>query len=246
MIAKTKLLAAALAIAFGIGASGCDTSGGDRRVERWATTENTSVKIDWSAVNEAYKQANSPADLERRINEIYQGDEVISISVADVDAKTQMVAGFFDKNTNGAVDEGEKIFTIRRDITGDGQAQYQTTGHGPFSGYASPFFSVVSGMVVGSMLSNLFMPNYVPAYTRPYTTPSTRVDQLAQSRSSYRAANPEQFQRSRSGRTYDQPSATSRSGDHVGGGRAGGGRVGGGRFGLPRAGRLVRPARLEV
>jgi hypothetical protein len=246
MIAKTKLLAAALAIAFGIGASGCDTSGGDRRVERWATTENTSVKIDWSAVNEAYKQANSPADLERRINEIYQGDEVISISVADVDAKTQMVTGFFDKNTNGAVDEGEKIFTIRRDITGDGQAQFQTTGHGPFSGYASPFFSIVSGMVVGSMLSNLFMPNYVPAYTRPYTTPSTRVDQLAQSRSSYRAANPEQFQRSRSGRTYDQPSATRRSGDHFGGGRAGGGRVGGGRFGLPRAGRPVRPARLEV
>jgi hypothetical protein len=246
MIAKTKLLAAALAIGLGVGASGCDTSGGDRRVERWATTENTSVKIDWSAVNEAYKQANSPADLERRINEIYQGDEVISISVADVDAKTQMVTGFFDKNTNGAVDEGEKIFTIRRDITGDGQAQFQTTGHGPFSGYASPFFSIVSGMVVGSMLSNLFMPNYVPAYTRPYTTPSTRVDQLAQSRSSYRAANPEQFQRSRSGRTYDQPSATRRSGDHFGGGRAGGGRVGGGRFGLPRAGRPVRPARLEV
>jgi hypothetical protein len=246
MIAKTKLLAAALAMAFGIGASGCDTSGGDRRVERWATTENTSVKIDWSAVNEAYKQANSPADLEHRINEIYQGDEVISISVADVDAKTQMVTGFFDKNTNGAVDEGEKIFTIRRDITGDGQAQFQTTGHGPFSGYASPFFSIVSGMVVGSMLSNLFMPNYVPAYTQPYTTPSTRVEQLAQSRSSYRAANPEQFQRSRSGRTYDQPSGTSRSGDHVGGGRAGGGRLGGGRFGLPRSGRPVRPARLEV
>lgn len=246
MIARTKLLAAALAIAFGIGASGCDTSGGDRRVERWATTENTSVKMDWSAVNEAYKQANSPADLERRINEIYPGDEVISISVADVDARTQMVTGFFDKNTNGAVDEGEKIFTIRRDLTGDGQAQFQTTGHGPFSGYASPFFSVVSGMVVGSMLSNLFMPNYVPAYTRPYTTPSTRVDQLAQSRSSYRAANPQQFQRSRSGRTYDQPSATSRSGDHVGGARAGGGRVGGGRFGLSRAGRPVRPARLEA
>lgn len=246
MIAKTKLLAAALAVAFVVGASGCDSSGGDRRVERWATTENTRVKLDWNAVNEAYKQANSPADLERRINEIYKGGEVISISVADVDAKTQMVTGFFDKNTNGAVDEGEKIFTIRRDITGDGQAQFQTTGHGPFSGYASPFFSIVSGMVVGSMLSNLFMPNYVPAYTRPYTTPSTRVDQLAQSRSSYRAANPEQFQRSRSGRTYDQPSATSRSGDHAGGGRAGGGRVGGGRFGLSRAGRPVRPARLEV
>jgi hypothetical protein len=246
MLKKTKLLAAALAIALGAGASGCDTSGEGRRTERWTTTENTRVQIDWNAVNEAYKQANGPADLERRVNEIYRGDEVISISVADVDARTQIVTGFFDRNANGAVDEAEKIFTIRRDITGDGQAQFQTTGHGSYAGYASPFFSIVSGMVVGSMLSSLFMPNYAPAYTQPYTTPGTRIDQLAQSRSSYRAANPEQFQRSRSGRTYDQPSATSRSGDHVGGGRAGGGRVGGGRFGLPRAGRPVRPARLEV
>jgi hypothetical protein len=251
MIAKTKLLAAkllaaALAIAFGVGASGCDSRSGESRTERWATTENTSVQIDWNAVNEAYKQANGPADLERRINEIYKGDEVISISVADVDARTQIVTGFFDRNASGTVDEAEKIFTIRRDITGDRQAQFQTTGHGAFSGYASPFFSIVSGMVVGSMLSNVFAPNYAPAYTRPYTTPGSRIDQLAQSRSSYRAANPEQFQRSRSGRTYDQPSATRRSGDHVGGGRVGGGRVGGGRFGLRRAGRPVRPARLEV
>lgn len=246
MIAKTKRLAAALALASGIAASGCDSSGDERRTERWATTENTNVKIDWNAVNEAYKQANGPADLERRINEIYQGDEVISISVKDVDARTQIVTGFFDRNTSGTVDDAEKIFTIRRDITGEGQAQFQTTGHGPYASYASPFFSIVSGMVVGSMLSNLFMPNYAPAYTRPYTTPSGRIDQLAQSRSSYRAANPGQFQRSRSGRTYDQPSASSRSGDHVGGGRAGGGRVGGGRFGLPRAGRPVRPAHLEV
>ena len=142
MIEKTKLLAAALAIAFGVGASGCDTSGGDRRAERWATTENTKVQIDWNAVNEAYKQAHGPGDLERRINEIYQGDEVISISVADVDARTQIVTGFFDKNANGAAEDAEKIFTIRRDITGDDQAQFQTTGHGPYSGYASPFFSM--------------------------------------------------------------------------------------------------------
>lgn len=241
MIAKAKLLAAALAIAFGIGASGCDTSDHDRRTERWATTEDTNVQIDWNAVNEAYKHANGPEDLERRLNEIYHGNEVISISVADVDARTQLVTGFFDRNANGTVEDAEKIFTIRRDITGDGQAQFQTTGYGPYHGYTSPFFSIVSGMVVGSMLSNLFTPSYVPRYTQPYTTPGTRVGQLEQSRSSYRAANPERFQRSQSGRMYDQPSGTSRSS-----GRVGGGRVGGGRFGLPRAGRPVRPARLEA
>lgn len=241
MMAKTKHLAAALALALGTGASGCGTSGDDRRAERWATTENTNVQIDWDKVNEAYKQADGPEDLERRINEIYEGDEVISVSVADLDAKTQVVTGFFDKNTNGTVEDAEKIFTIKRDITGEGQAQVQTTGYGPYYGYTSPFFSIVSGMVVGSMLSNMFTPRYVPVYTQPYTTPGTRVGQLAQSRSAYRAANPTQFQRSQSGRTYNRPSGATRPT-----GRIGGGRIGGGRFGLQRSGRAVRPVRLAT
>jgi hypothetical protein len=232
MISKTKLLAATLTMTLAGAASGCGTS--DRGTERWATTENTNVKIDWDKVNEAYKQANGPEDLERRINEIYEGDEVISVSVADLDGKTQVVTGFFDKNANGTVEDAEKIFTIKRDITGEGQAQVQTTGYGPYYGYHSPFFSIVSGMVVGSMLSNMFMPNYVPMYTRPYTTPGTRVGQLAQSRSSYRAANPERFQRSQSGRTYNRPTGVTRPT----------GRFGGGRFGVQRSGRVVRPARL--
>lgn len=241
MISKTKLLAAALAVSVGFGASaGCDTSGpGGQRTERWATTENTNVKINWDKVNEAYKLANGPEDLEKRINEIYEGDEIISISVKDEDDKTQVVTGFFDKNTNGTVEDGEKIFTIKRDITGEGEAQYQTTGYGPYYGYHSPFFSIVSGMVVGSMLSNMFMPRYTPMYTQPYTTSASRVGQISQSRSSYRAANPERFQRSKSGRTYNRPTSRPTS-------RPGRTRFGGGRFGLARQGRAVRPALLTA
>ncbi len=236
MISKTKLLVAALTVSFGVSASGCDTSKPEK-TERWATTENTNVQIDWDKVNEAYKQANGPEDLEKRINEIYEGDEIISISVKDSeDGKQQVVTGFFDKNTNGAVDDPEKIFTIQREITGEGQAQVQTTGHGPYYGYHSPFFSIVSGMVVGSMLSNMFMPGYRPMYAGGgYATSPSRAGALAQSRSSYRAANPGKYQRSQSGRTYNRPSSTSRPT-----GRTGGGRMGGGRFGVSVANRVVR------
>ena len=205
------------------------------------TTENTTVPIDWDKVNQAYQQAQGPEDLEKRINEIYKGDEIISISVKDNDEKTQVVTGFFDKNTNGAVDDGEKIFSIQREITGEGEARVQTTGYGPYYGYHSPFLSIVSGMVVGSMISNALMPGYRPMYGAGYTTSPARAGQIAQSRSAYRAANPSQFQRSKSGRTYNRPSSTSRPT-----GRVGGGRVGGGRFGLARAGRTVRPARLTA
>jgi len=243
MISKTKHLAAALAVTVGLGSAvGCDTSPpGGQKTERWVTTENTTVPIDWNKVNEAYKQAQGPEDLEKRVNEIYEGDEIISIAVKDVDEKNQVVTGFFDKNTNGSVDDGEKIFTIQREITGEGQAQVQTVGYGPYYGYHSPFFSIVSGMVVGSMLANALTPGYRPVYVRGYTTPPSRVGQLSQSRSAYRAANPSQFQRSKSGRTYNRPSTTTRPT-----GRVGGGRFGGGRFGLQRAGRTVRPARLTA
>jgi hypothetical protein len=239
MISKVKLLAAALSLSIISMGAGAGCSSEDKGTDRWATTENTNVKIDWDKVNEAYKAADGPEDLEKRVNEIYEGDEIISISVKDEDDKTQVVTGFFDKNTNGTVEEPEKIFTIKREPTGEGAAQYQTTGHGAYYGYHSPFMGIASGMMLGMMMSNMFSPGYAPMYRGAgYTTSPSRAGAIAQSRSSHRAANPGKYQRSQSGRTYNRPSSGSRPS-----GRSGG-RMGGGRFGLARAGRTVRPQRL--
>ncbi|HEY5949205.1 MAG TPA: hypothetical protein VIV40_27115 [Kofleriaceae bacterium] len=243
MISKTKLLASALIVALTTAGMGCAPDSNDR-VDRWATTENTNVKIDFDKVNEAYRTANGPEDFEKRVNEIYEGDELISVAVHDQDDKTQIVTGFFDKNQNGAVDDSEKIFTIKREPTGDNAAQYQTTGYGPYAGYHSPFFSIVSGMIVGSMISNMFAPRYVPY---AYTTSRSRLSDLGSHRSSYRAANPTRFgPASRSGRNYGsrvtKPSSTGRSWGRPSGGRS----MGGGRFGLARRGRTVRPERLTA
>src|SRR6187551_3162504 len=156
MISKTKLLASALSIALITPVVGCAPD--NERVDRWATTENTNVKIDWDKVNQAYREANGPEDLEKRINEIYEGDEVISVAVNDQDDKTQIVTGFFDKNSNGSVEDEEKIFTIKREPSGEGKAQVQTVGYGPYAGYHSPVWDIAMGMVMGSMISNMFMP----------------------------------------------------------------------------------------
>jgi hypothetical protein len=241
-MSKIKLLAAALAVLVMSGGVGCESR--SDRVERWATTENTNVKLDWDKVNEAYKQASGPEDLEKRINEIYEGDEVISVAVQDQDNKTQVVTGFFDKNSSGTVDEGEKIFTIKREPSGEGSAQYQTMGYGPYYGYHSPLISIASGMLLGSMMSSMFAPHYVPVYTRPYTTPWSRVSTLHSERSSYRATNPARFgPRSQSGRSYGGRPSISRPPANI---PSGGVRRGGGFFGLARAGRAVRPERLAA
>jgi hypothetical protein len=235
MISKAKLLAAALALAAPLSACESRTD----RVERWATTENTNVQIDWDKVNQAYRDASGPEDLEKRINEIYEGDEVISVAVADEDDKTQVVTGFFDKNSNGSVEDDEKIFTIKREPTGEGKAQVQTVGYGPYAGYHSPVWDIAMGMMMGSMISNMFMPSYMP---NRYVTHPTRISGLHAERSSYRQANPAKFgPRSQSGRRYGGTTTkpTSRWGTSRPSG-GGGFRSGGGRFGLARAGRTTR------
>jgi hypothetical protein len=224
-----KLTFLAPFVAAAVAFAGCD-----RGTERWATTENTNVKIDFDQVNEAYKAADGPEDFERRVNEIYEGDEIVSISVKDNEDKSQVVTGFFDKNSNGTVEEPEKIFTIRREITGEGTGSYQTTGYGHYGYYHSPVLSIASGMLLGSMMSSAFRPGYAPVYTRPYTTSMTRATDLKSARSSYRAANPSRFQApkaSGSGRSYGTSGRT-------------GGRAGGSRFGIRRRERDGKPVRL--
>lgn len=229
MLNKTRVLAAFLGLSLLVGGAGAACSNDESGNERWATTENTNVKIDWDKVNEAYKLAEGPEDLEKRINEIYEGDEIISVSVKDENDKTQVVTGFFDKNTDGKVDEAEKIFTIKRELAGT-EAKYQTSGHNHYYGYSSGFMPLVSGMVMGAMISSMFMPSYVPMYGAGYVTSSNRVAALSSQRSGYRAANPSRFSRpSQSGRSY-------------GGGKSSGGTSrsrGGSRFGVRGGGVLL-------
>lgn len=225
----------AVALAAAMTLSGVTACGADRGNDRWVVTEDTRVEIDWDAVNQAYRDAEGPEDLERRINEIYTGDEVVSVSVRDEDEKTQVVTGFFDKDGDGSVGETEKIFTIKRDIVGEGAAQYQIAGEGHYSHYRSPMWDIAAGMMLGSFMSRMFMPGYSPMYRTPYTTSAARRGALVDHRNSHRAANPSKFppKKSSSGRSYGGKGGAWGSG---GSGRSGGGggRRGGG-FGTQKA-----------
>ena len=198
----------------------------DRGTERWATTENTNVPIDWDKVNEAYKTADGPADFEKQVNEIYQGDEVISVSVQDLPGNAQVVTGFFDKDKSGTVQEGEKIFTIKRNVTGEGTGQYQTQGYGAYYGYHSPMIGIFTGMMMGSMLSNAFtqLRADVPGALHDAGLAGQRPAQLAER---HRAANPARFSGKVSGSSRSYGARPSRP-------FGGGFRSGGGRFGIRR------------
>lgn len=231
---KSRVFGAALvvALASATALSGCQTSPSR---ERWVVTEDTRIEIDWDAVNRAYREAEGPEDFEQKVNEIYAGDEVISVSVKDQDDRTQVVTGFFDKDGDGAAGETEKVFTIKRDVVGEGAAQYQIAGAGPYASYHSPIWDIAAGMMLGSFLSNMFMPGYRPMYMVPYGTSAARRGELLAHRDSYRAANPSKFpaKASSSGRTYGSRGSAWGSGGS--GSRSSGSRRGGG-FGT-RSGR---------
>ncbi len=197
---------AALVSSLAVAGFGCEGgAGGNGRNDRWVTTENTTVELDWDAVAKAYKDAEGPEDFEKRVNEIYTGSEIISVGVHDLDNSTQEVTGFFDTNVNGAIEDDEKVFTIRRNITGEGTGNYQMHGHGRYHAYRSPVWDIAAGMVMGSMISRAFSPGYRPMYTQAYHTPPARHSALSTHRDGYRKANPSKFRsgsKSQSGRSY--------------------------------------------
>jgi hypothetical protein len=223
-------LAAVLAIAAVTGCRGEEP----KRTERWVTTENTKVSIDWDAVNKAYREAEGPEDFERRVNEIYQGDEVVSVAVRDEGAKVQVVTGFFDRNENGAVDATESIFTIKREIGDDKSGNYQIQGQGMYAGYHSPMLQIASGMLLGSMLANAFSPR--PIYYGGYTTPGPRREALRESFAKPGSKASQAGRYGETGRGWGSSRGTSSRGSF------GGGRVGGGRFGVRQRRRRIQLA----
>ncbi len=252
MKSRAVSLAAVAALLVGVPACGGDSR--SRGNDRWVTTQDTTVEIDWDAVGKAYRDAEGPEDFEKKVNEIYTGDEIISVAVQDVDAKTQEVTGFFDKNKDGKVEEPEKVFSIRRDLVDQNKAQYRVSGHGPYAGYHSPMWSLASGMAMGYMMSRMFSPGYAPVYTQAYVTSPTRHGELTSHRDSYRSKNPDKFRKgktSQSGRQYG------RKGSNFGGGKPTSSTpssrpssrprssFGGGRFGI-RGRKARRVVRLEA
>lgn len=240
LVAVTALLLAAPA---------CGGGSSSRGNDRWVTTQDTTVDIDWDAIGKAYKSAEGPEDFENKVNEIYTGSEIISVAVHDTDAKTQEIVGFFDRDTDGKVADSEKIFTLKRNIVDGNAAEYQIRGHGGYSSYHSPMWTILAGAATGYMLARVFSPSYSPAYSQRYVTPTSRHAALTSHRDGYRQKNPTKF---------NNTSKSSKTGKSYGkkGGGFGGGRSspaprrptsrprGGGRFGVTR--RAPRRIRLEA
>ena len=173
-IAATGVIAGGSMIALGACSS---------RREQWAETSGKAGQINMEAVEEALKKSENVSEFEKRVNEIYMGDEMVLIEVKN-QGREQLVSGFADLNDNSQIDqdEDEKLFTFRRWYDGD-NPRYETRGYGVNSYYHhtySPGTNLLTTYLLVSALSRHTMPGYY------YSTIPRDVGVMRNYRTSYR------------------------------------------------------------
>lgn len=168
----------------GLMLAGC--SGGDTK-EHYSSpmTQGNSQRINLQAVQDAFLKTKGNdfnawmAQFETRVNEIYQGEGVVSIDAGREKNRLE-VTGFIDTNgKQGCQADDEKLFAIAQtgDVRGN-QMPYRVEGS---NGYV---YSHGSYGILGNPLVQMFL---ISQIMRPhYYTPRDRVVVLDRHQNTYR------------------------------------------------------------
>ncbi|RKY04520.1 hypothetical protein DRP77_03610 [Candidatus Poribacteria bacterium] len=163
---------------------GCEGCGGGR-VYQWAETRGKARAIDLEAVERAMRESKDVTEFEEKVNQIYEGDELVLIEVKNISRDLQEVSGYADVNDNGEIDPGdEKLFTFRRWNRPDGGVDYAMIGYGPNYGYYHTGHLTEALLETWLLLQILNTPPYT---TVPYYhTPPERVVIIKEKRDEFR------------------------------------------------------------
>lgn len=135
------------------------------RREQWAETSGKAGQINLEAVDEAMQKSKDVSDFEKRVNEIYQGEEMVLIEVKN-EGREQLVSGYADLNDNLEIDydADDKLFTFRRWYEGD-TSRYEMRGYGVNSYYHNVYPPGTNLLTTYLLVSALTRPMYMaPVY----------------------------------------------------------------------------------
>ena len=176
--------------------------------EDWAATDGAAGRINLDDVQNAFKDAESPTDFEKRVNEIYEGDGIVLIRV-EQDGDRMVLGGWEDLNNSKQIEDtsDDLLFTIVRNH----ENQHEMRGYGSNGYYHSSFG--VGDFLFTYMLLSAFSP--MGGYY--YYTPINRYDTISRDRTNYRnsasyrsqvSQNSNYFnkQKTFAGSSYDQAS----------------------------------------
>ena len=120
---KTITVFASVGALVGSGAIGC---GGKASAQQdWMTTEVATGRINLDAVKDALETSQDLNEFEKRVNEIYEGDNLVLIMVEDKETQI-IISGFEDLNRSNAIElaQDDKLFSITVE-----EENYEVYGH---------------------------------------------------------------------------------------------------------------------
>ena len=132
--------------------------------EQWAETSGKAGQINLEAVEDAMKKSSDVSEFEKKVNEIYTGDEMVLVEVRN-EGREQLVSGYADLNDNLEIDSpDDKLFTFRRWYEGD-NPRYEMRGHGVNSYYHHTYPMGTNLLTTYLLVSALTRPMYMsPVY----------------------------------------------------------------------------------
>jgi len=153
------------------------------RKEQWAETSGKAGQINLEEVEKAMEKSKDVTEFEKRVNEIYTGDEMVLIEVENK-GQEQLVSGYSDLNDNLKIDHDsdDKLFTFRKWFEGD-KPRYEMRGYGVNSYYHHPYPAGTNLLTTYLLVSALTRPRYM---TPVYHTTVVERQATRQHRTNYR------------------------------------------------------------
>ena len=183
------------ALATGVSLGGCSSSSRTEVGEHYVSpqVQGETAKINLEEVQKAFwdtkgKDFNTwMGAFEKRVNEIYEGKEVISIDATRKDGKL-IVTGYFDtKKQEGYKDGDEKLFSIEQTGEAANNEMPYRVSNSDGRTYYEGHHSFLDNPILQMMIVGHLMGGGMGGWGGRYYTPPARVIVLHDSRDSWRS-----------------------------------------------------------
>lgn len=163
--------------------------------EEWAATDGAAGRINLDEVQKAFKDAESPTDFEKRVNEIYEGDGIVLIRV-EQDGERMELEGWEDLNRSREIEDAtdDRLFSIVR-----ANERHEMRGYGA-NGYYNNSFGA-GNFLFTYMLLSTFSPFGGRYY---YHTTPARYNTINRNRTNYRNSGVYRSQVSRNSQYFSK------------------------------------------
>ncbi|HEY9785917.1 MAG TPA: hypothetical protein V6D17_10980 [Candidatus Obscuribacterales bacterium] len=179
-----------LSLMAGLGLTGCSAPEGptEHYVSSQVTGESQKINLDevkkafWESRGKDFNEWMSA--FEKRVNEIYEGSEIVSIDATRKTGHLNITGYIEDKKEPGYQAGEEKLFTIEQtgDVT-DNQLPYKLTGHD-----GRPYYEGQHSILGSPIVQMLVLSHLMSSWGGRYHTPYDRVVVLKDQRSTFRSS----------------------------------------------------------